>query len=106
MTLDNAVSMGCRTCSNQPPPSGSTPRKPVLGAREREVLLTWLLQDTKEHTARTLYITPNTVRTHVERVRAKYAAIGRPAATKTELLIRAIQDGLLPMDEIQRFGNE
>jgi hypothetical protein len=38
----------------------------VLPHREQEV------------TARNLFIAPTTVRTHVQRVRAKYAAVGRP----------------------------
>ncbi|WP_263998901.1 hypothetical protein [Mycolicibacterium vanbaalenii] len=33
------------------------------------------------------------MKTHIERVRDKYEAVGRPAPTQALLLIRAIQDG-------------
>src|ERR1700752_4288768 len=46
---------------------------PELAPREREVLIAWLLTDNKDAVARTLHIAPTTVRTHLQRVRAKYA---------------------------------
>jgi hypothetical protein len=33
-------------------------------------------------------------------VRAKYAAVGRPATTKAALVARAIQDGIVNVDDI------
>jgi hypothetical protein len=36
----------------------------------------------------------------IERVRAKYAKVGRPAFTKSDLLARAIQDGLINLRDI------
>jgi two-component system uhpT operon response regulator UhpA len=44
-----------------------------------------------------LNIKMNTAKEHIDRVRSKYADIGRPVSSKTELLLRAIEDGL--MDE-------
>jgi len=36
----------------------------------------------------------------LQRVRAKYAAAGRPATTKAALVARAIQDGIVNVEEI------
>lgn len=46
-----------------------------------------------------MYITERTLSTHIERIRAKYDALGRPAQTKAALLARAIQDGLVDVDD-------
>ena len=35
---------------------------------------------------------------HVRRIREKYAASGRPARTKHDLFVRAVEDGLLDAD--------
>lgn len=50
--------------------------------------------------ARQLHIAPTTVRTHLQRIRAKYAALGRPATTKAALVARAIQDGLIDVEDL------
>jgi DNA-binding CsgD family transcriptional regulator len=71
---------------------------PRLSAREVEVLLTWLGTDSKEEAAKTLYLSAATVSTHLSRIRNKYAAVGRPAGSKTKLLVRAIQDGITTID--------
>ena len=76
------------------------PKRPALSAREIEVLIEWLRNDSKLHVARTLYIAPGTINTHLQRIRAKYAAAGRPATTKAALVVRAIQDGLVSLDEL------
>ena len=75
-------------------------RGPGLAPREREVLIAWLLTDNKELVGRQLHISPTTVRTHLQRIRAKYAAVGRPAPTKAALVARAIQDGLISVDDL------
>ena len=75
--------------------------RPAFGEREREVLLAWLVGTTKESTARALYVSPHTVKTHIERVRDKYDAVGRPAPTKVALLLRAIEDGLIDVSDIR-----
>ncbi|BBY83929.1 LuxR family transcriptional regulator [Mycolicibacterium pulveris] len=79
---------------------GDTITKPRLAAREIEVLLSWLQTESKEVVAERLNISPTTVRTHLQRIRAKYAAVGRPARTKAALAARAIQDGLLNVDDL------
>lgn len=72
--------------------------RPVLGRRERAVLIAWFRCETKSAAAQDLFVTVNTVKKHIERVREKYAAVGRPAPTQALLLIRAIQDGWIDID--------
>lgn len=74
--------------------------RPELAPREKEVLLVWIRTDSKDGVARQLHIAPTTVRTHLQRIRAKYAAVGRPATTKAALVARAIQDGLIDVDDL------
>jgi DNA-binding CsgD family transcriptional regulator len=76
------------------------PSRAELAPREKEVLLAWLLNDNKDDVARQLQISPTTVRTHLQRIRDKYAAAGRPATTKAALLARAIQDGLVDVNDL------
>ncbi|WP_342216093.1 LuxR C-terminal-related transcriptional regulator [Nocardia farcinica] len=70
-----------------------------LSARERQVLVAWLLGDSKGAASRKLYLSSSTVMTHIARIRDKYAAVGRPAPTKAALLARALQDGLVTLDQ-------
>ncbi|MBU3750675.1 MAG: response regulator transcription factor [Mycobacterium sp.] len=74
-----------------------------LSSREREALLTWFRHDSKKTVAEMLYISPATVRTHLQRIRSKYALAGRPAPTKSALLARAIEDGLVGVAEFAEF---
>jgi DNA-binding NarL/FixJ family response regulator len=45
--------------------------------------------------ARRLGVGPETARTYLNRAREKYASVGRPAPTKTDLYRVAVEDGLL-----------
>ena len=74
--------------------------RPNLAPREKEVLIAWFRTESKDLVARQLQIAPTTVRTHLQRVRAKYAAAGRPATTKAALVARAIQDGIVSVDDM------
>ncbi len=74
--------------------------RPVLSPREKEVLLHWFRTDSKNLVASALYISTATVNTHLARVRTKYAAVGRPATTKAALIARALQDGLITLDDV------
>lgn len=74
--------------------------RPVLAPREQEVLLAWFRTDSKALAAQQLYVAPSTVRTHLQRIRAKYAAAGRPAGTKAALVARAIQDRIISIDDL------
>lgn len=74
--------------------------RPALTEREIEVLRTWLKLDSKPEVAAELYISLGTVNTHLTRIRAKYSDVGRSAPTKAALVARAVQDGLISLDEL------
>jgi DNA-binding NarL/FixJ family response regulator len=78
----------------------STVGRANLAPREKEVLVAWFRTESKDLVARQLQIAPTTVRTHLQRIRAKYEAVGRPATTKAALVARAIQDGIVNVDDI------
>ncbi len=80
--------------------SGVQRPRPELAPREREVLVAWILNDNKDEVANLLQISATTVRTHLQRIRDKYAAAGRPAPTKAALLARALQDGLIDVNDL------
>lgn len=71
-----------------------------LSEREKEVLVAWFQTESKELVGKRLFIAPTTVRTHLQRARAKYAAVGRPAPTKSALLARAVEDGILSLRDL------
>ena len=66
-----------------------------LSPREQEVLSLYASGLALKQVAYSLNITLSTAKEHIDRVRNKYAVIGRPAVNKTELLLRAIEDGLI-----------
>jgi len=74
--------------------------RPALSARETEVLVEWFQSESKDFVAQRLGITASTVNSHLERIRIKYAQIGREAPTKAALVARAIQDGLIGVDDL------
>jgi len=51
--------------------------------------------------ARRMGISPETVKDYLMRVRRRYEEVGRPAATKTELYFRAVEDGLVDPPEFR-----
>lgn len=67
-----------------------------LGARERQVLSLYAAGLEIPEVARKLYITENSVKEYLKRIRAKYTQVDRPAASKLELFRRAIEDGIVP----------
>ncbi|WNG81140.1 LuxR C-terminal-related transcriptional regulator [Mycobacterium sp. ITM-2016-00316] len=97
-TIRRPLCSGCAERS-EPPPRNKT-RRPSLSPREIEVLVHWLKEESKIATGQSLYITASTVRTHLQRIRRKYEEVDRPARTKTALAVRAIQDGLVDVDEL------
>jgi len=50
--------------------------------------------------AQRLGIRARTVSTYLDRVRIKYANVGRAARTKTALVARAIEDGLVSPEDL------
>jgi DNA-binding NarL/FixJ family response regulator len=78
----------------------SRPVRPKLSSREITVLLEWFRSESREVVAKGLNLSVHTVNTYLDRVRVKYARIGRAAPTKTALVARALQDGLLGIDDL------
>lgn len=73
----------------------------ALGPREREVLSLYAAGLEIPEIGRTLYITENSVKEYLKRIRAKYTQVDRPAASKLELFRRAVEDGIVPPVEPQ-----
>jgi DNA-binding NarL/FixJ family response regulator len=74
--------------------------RPRLTPREVDVLVNWFASESKEMVARKLNLSVSSVNTYINRVRIKYANAGRDAPTKAALVARAIQDGLVRLDEL------
>jgi DNA-binding NarL/FixJ family response regulator len=74
--------------------------RPRLSPREMEVLRAWFASSSKELVAAKLHITVKTVDTYIARVRVKYANVGRAARTKSELVSRALDDGIITLAEL------
>jgi DNA-binding CsgD family transcriptional regulator len=76
---------------------GTTLVRPDLAPRQLEVLLAYVsTNDVQPTVARSLGMDAETLKTHLRRIRAKYADAGRPAPTRRDLYVRAIEDGFLP----------
>lgn len=70
--------------------------KAQLGRREREILHLYASGLPLKRAAEQLGIGYSTAREYLDRIRAKYVEVGRPAPTKVDLLRRAVEDGILP----------
>jgi len=68
--------------------------RPALSPRELEVLGLYASGMTLDAVARRIGIAPGTARTHLARVKQKYAEVGRPAFTKLDLADRHREDRL------------
>jgi DNA-binding NarL/FixJ family response regulator len=71
-----------------------------LSPRERQVLALYASGFALKQVAFELGVGYSTVKEHIDRVRSKYSNIGRPAGTKTELYLRAVEDGLIDGDAL------
>lgn len=79
---------------------------PHLSPREIEILTLFASGLPMKSVARRCDIEEGTVSEHLKRIRLKYTEAGRPAATKTELYFRAVEDGHLPLPTDQhRHGD-
>lgn len=63
----------------------------------RRVLELYATGESTAGVARAMELSPDTISDYVGRIRRKYAAAGRPAPTKQHLVLRAIEDGWLPI---------
>jgi two-component system response regulator DevR len=68
-----------------------------LSPREREVLSLYAAGAKAPLVASQTGLSESTVIDYIRRVRTKYQQAGRPASTKVELYMRAVEDGLLPV---------
>ncbi|MGV1006673.1 MAG: LuxR C-terminal-related transcriptional regulator [Candidatus Nanopelagicales bacterium] len=84
---------------------GKSGRRICLSEREKQVLVAWFQTESKDEVGRLLHIAPATVRTHLQRIRAKYAHVARPASTKSTLLARAIEDGIIGLSDLRANGD-
>ncbi|MGW5768743.1 response regulator [Streptomyces longwoodensis] len=77
------------------------PNRPQLTVQETKVLLAWCTGGmTKAMVARKLGLAESTVNKYIERARARYDAVGRPARDKTTLAQRLIEDGEMHPDQV------
>ena len=83
---------------------GKSGRRICLSDREKQLLVAWFQTESKDEVGRLLHIAPATVRTHLQRIRAKYAHVARPASTKSALLARAIEDGIIGLSDLRGNG--
>lgn len=70
-----------------------------LSPRQREVLELYASGFKVNSVATRTGLAPHTVVDYLGRIRAKYAEAGRPARTKTDLYMRALEDGYLPLPQ-------
>ncbi|MET8625825.1 response regulator transcription factor [Kitasatospora sp. NPDC004669] len=68
--------------------------RPRLSPKELQVLLDYASGMTLKSAARRAGITPNTAKDYLDRVKAKYQQVGRPAYTKIDLATRVREDGI------------
>jgi two-component system, NarL family, nitrate/nitrite response regulator NarL len=66
-------------------PAASGPGRPPLSEREQSILMAYVSGLTLDSAARRLGISPETARTYLKRVKAKYQQIGLPVYTKLDL---------------------
>lgn len=71
------------------------PERPNLSPQETKALRLYAAGGKIATIARTMDVSPYTVKEYLDRVRSKYAAIGRQARTRTELYVAADRDGFL-----------
>lgn len=101
----------CATCrellaGNVMDPEPDAVIRPKLGEREVEIIVAWLIHETKYAAARELHIALSTVKTTIQRARDKYERAGRPAPTQVALLIRLVQDGVIEPAVLTRLDPE
>lgn len=70
-----------------------------LSPKEQQVLALYAAGEKSVTVANRAGLSTNTVAEYVKRIRYKYAMAGRPAHTKIDLYKRALEDGILPVNE-------
>ena len=90
-----AIASGGTAWSLGPSPAAEldgSPRRPPLSEREHLVLMAYVSGLTLESAARKLGISPETAKTYLKRVKAKYRDAGLPVYTKLDLAERVRAD--------------
>jgi DNA-binding NarL/FixJ family response regulator len=75
-----------------------------LSAREREVLRLYAAGLPLKVVADRLGVAYSTAKENITRVRVKYVEVGRPAPTKIDLRLRAMEDGIIGPSDGERHG--
>lgn len=91
-TAIRAVAMGGVSFAHQVADPGAYPPRPRLSAREQAVLVAYCSGMTLKAAAHHIGISTATAKTYLERVKAKYEQVGRPAYTKLELAARVMEE--------------
>ncbi|GAA4035362.1 hypothetical protein GCM10023063_19790 [Arthrobacter methylotrophus] len=73
-----------------------------LSERERECLALYATGYSQGQVARRMGIAVSTAKENIDRIRKKYVDAGRPAGTKVDLFIRAVEDGIIAPPEPKR----
>ena len=68
-----------------------------LSPQLRRVLELYATGESTAGVAKAMNLSAETVADYVGRIRRKYVAVGRPAPTRSHLVLRAIEDGWLPI---------
>ncbi len=76
------------------------PQRPALSVQEITALRAWFASRSKDMAARSMGVAPATIHTYIDRARTKYAAHGRPASSKSDMVRRALEDGLVELAEL------
>jgi DNA-binding NarL/FixJ family response regulator len=75
-----------------------------LSVREREVLRLYAAGLPLKVVADRLGVAYSTAKENITRVRVKYVEVGRPAPTKIDLRLRAMEDGIIGPSDGERHG--
>jgi DNA-binding CsgD family transcriptional regulator len=95
--LDAGVSVAVVVDGDSDSSTAPGTASPRLARRQRDVLIAYTASnDLITVLARQIGMTPETFRTHLRRIRTKYEKVGRPAPTRRDLYVRAVEDGLVP----------
>jgi DNA-binding NarL/FixJ family response regulator len=79
-------------------------RAPRLSDQEGRALSLFVSGLTVTEVARQLGVRPETAKTYLTRIRQKYADLGRPVRSRTDMAREALRDGLVGIDGLDRHS--
>jgi DNA-binding NarL/FixJ family response regulator len=97
--IDAVLSGGHWTSAELAAVLANDPRRPALSGQEERALVLYASGLKLEAVARRLGVAASTAKQYIDRVRDKYAELGRDARTKTQLYAAAVADGLIDPTE-------